>query len=231
VAVAERYRRPRAIAVAALAAGAVAVAVILLTQGSTGKLQNASHAQRLASRPVHHAAATSAPKPAAKVAASPAPVHHSQSSGSGGPSTSATSTVSGADALEARGHALMVDGSYGQAIPVLRQALAEAPTGSLTYAYALFDLGRSLRLAGDPRQAVQVLWQRMQIPNQTGVVRTELRLALEALGRQASGGAGPGPGAHKDHGGHGAPPGGGASGGGPPGPSADIGAGQQNQGD
>jgi tetratricopeptide (TPR) repeat protein len=87
----------------------------------------------------------------------------------------------------------MVGGSYSQAIPVLRQALAAAPPSSLTYAYALFDLGRSLRLAGDPRQAVQVLWQRMQIPNQTGVVRTELQLALEALGQQANAnGGGPG---------------------------------------
>jgi hypothetical protein len=84
----------------------------------------------------------------------------------------------------------MVGGSYGQAIPVLRQALAAAPPSSLTYAYALFDLGRSLRLAGDPRQAVQVLWQRMQIHNQTDVVRTELQLALEALGQQANGGSG-----------------------------------------
>ena len=51
----------------------------------------------------------------------------------------------------------------------------------------LYDLGRSLRLAGDPRQAVQVLYQRLQIPNQTGVVRQELQLALVALGQQTSG--------------------------------------------
>ena len=50
------------------------------------------------------------------------------------------------------GHALMVGGSYQAAIPVLRQALAAAPPSSLTYAYALFDLGHSLRLAGDPRR-------------------------------------------------------------------------------
>ena len=43
-------------------------------------------------------------------------------------------------------------GSYTEAIPVLRQALAAASPSSLTYAYALYDLGRSLRLAGTPRR-------------------------------------------------------------------------------
>jgi Flp pilus assembly protein TadD len=108
------------------------------------------------------------------------------------PTTSTPTGTAGASAttLEARGHALMMGGSYQAAIPVLRQALAAAPRGSLTYAYALFDLGHSLRLAGDPRQAAQVLWQRMQIPNQTGVVRTELQLALQELGRRANSGGG-----------------------------------------
>jgi hypothetical protein len=105
----------------------------------------------------------------------------------------------------------MVGGSYQAAIPVLRRAVAAASPGSLTYAYALFDLGRSLRLAGDPREAVQVLWQRMQIPNQTDVVRGELQLALQALGQQANGSSG------------GAPPAPGPAGG-PPGPSANAGA-------
>jgi hypothetical protein len=124
----------------------------------------------------------------------------------------------------------MQDGSYQRAIPVLRHALAAAPAGSLTYAYALFDLGRSLRLAGDPRQAVQVLWRRMQIPNQTDVVRTELQLALQELGQQVSGGApagpgGPSSGRGKSHGSRSVPPS-------AAGPSADAGGqGNQRQGD
>jgi serine/threonine-protein kinase len=123
--------------------------------------------------------------------------------------------------LEAQGHSLMLGGQYHGAIPVLRQAVAAAPHSSLTYAYALYDLGHSLRLAGDPRAAVTVLWQRLQIPNQTDVVRNELALALEALGQSqagsnltasnqnaqpdghgrhhgASGGAAPGPGSQGD---------------------------------
>jgi tetratricopeptide (TPR) repeat protein len=90
----------------------------------------------------------------------------------------------------------MAAGDYRDAVPVLRKAVAESSPGSLTYAYALFDLGRSLRLSGDPRAAVPILWRRLQIPNQTPVVRSELRLALEALGQQASL---PGGSKHGDH--------------------------------
>jgi tetratricopeptide (TPR) repeat protein len=84
--------------------------------------------------------------------------------------------------LEARGHTLMQEGEYAAAIPVLQQAIAAAAPGSLTYAYALFDLGRSLRLAGDPQAAIPILWRRLRIPNATDVVRTELELALRAIG-------------------------------------------------
>jgi len=96
----------------------------------------------------------------------------------------------------------MLGGNYNTAIPVLRQAVAAATPASLTYAYALYDLGRSLRLAGDPRAAVPILWRRLQIPNQTGVVRSELALALRALGQQggASGAA------HGQHGNNSSPP-------------------------
>jgi eukaryotic-like serine/threonine-protein kinase len=111
----------------------------------------------------------------------------------------------GPDALEAQGYQLMVDGNYAAAISVLRQAVAAAAPSTLTYAYALYNLGRSLRLAGDPRAAVPILWQRLQIPNQTATVRAELTLALQALGQQVSGGAAPAPGRHH-HGGGGPSP-------------------------
>jgi tetratricopeptide (TPR) repeat protein len=94
-----------------------------------------------------------------------------------------------ADTLDKRGHQLMVDGNYAAAIPALRQVLAAADPGSLTYAYALFDLGRSLRLAGDPQAAIPILWRRMQIPNQPDVVRAELQAALRAVGLREMGGA------------------------------------------
>jgi hypothetical protein len=81
----------------------------------------------------------------------------------------------------------MLDGNYPTAIAVLREALAAAPAGGLTSAYALFDLARSLRLAGNPQAAIPYLEQRLQIPNQTRVVHQELVLALRAIGLQQMG--------------------------------------------
>jgi tetratricopeptide (TPR) repeat protein len=117
--------------------------------------------------------------------------------------TSTTPPPTTPASLEARGHQLMVNGSYADAIPVLRQAVDAASPSSLTFAYALFDLGRSLRLAGDPQAAIPILWRRLQIPNQTDVVRQELQLALLAVGSAQRGGdhggGPPGQGKH-DHG-------------------------------
>jgi tetratricopeptide (TPR) repeat protein len=88
-------------------------------------------------------------------------------------------------ALNDQGFALMQEGDYEGAIPVLQQAVDAYPEGSqdLTYAYALFNLGSALRQAGRPDEAIPILEQRLEIPNQTGVVRKELELArAEATG-------------------------------------------------
>ena len=47
----------------------------------------------------------------------------------------------------------------------------------LEYAYALYNLGRSLRLAGRFDEAIPILERRLQIPNQTETVRRELAAA------------------------------------------------------
>jgi hypothetical protein len=80
----------------------------------------------------------------------------------------------------------MLAGAYTAAIPVLRQAISAASPGDINYAYALFDLGRSLRLAGDPAAAIPILERRLQIPNQTAVVLSELRLAQRADDRRSA---------------------------------------------
>jgi tetratricopeptide (TPR) repeat protein len=87
--------------------------------------------------------------------------------------------------LNEQGFELMNQGRYDEAIPVLQKAVDSFPAGTsdLNYAYALFNLGRSLRLAGRPDEAIPVLEGRLQIPNQTGVVRRELELARQAAGR------------------------------------------------
>jgi hypothetical protein len=93
-----------------------------------------------------------------------------------------------AETLEARGHALLESGRYANASAVLRRAVAATgehlgecaqPSSEtcLTYAYALYDLGRALRLGGDAAAAVPVLSQRLQIDNQRAAVMQELALA------------------------------------------------------
>ena len=185
-------RRARIPALAALVAGGIAAVAIAGTMGGGGHpAQSAASVQRQSSAAVHAANATHAAK---KPAAAPKPKTTQTTQTVTASPAAATTPPPTADTLEARGHQLMDAGNYTAAIAALKQALQAADPGSLTYAYALFDLGRSLRLAGDPRAAVNVLYQRLQIPNQTGVVRQELQLALEALGQKAgSGGAGTGP--------------------------------------
>ena len=220
-------------ALAALAAGAAVAVAVAGTIGSGGSAGTHSSAgtQREASVATRSHKPAAAPKTqksthTATVTVTPA---------------AATTPPPLSDTLEAHGHQLMLEGNYTAAIPVLRQAVAAASPGSLTYAYALYDLGRSLRLAGDPAGAVKVLYERLQIPNQTETVRAELQLALLALGQQArSGGAGAGPVAHGRHG-HlrgagagGGPPGGAGAGGIAPGavpPGPPSGAGGNSQGD
>jgi tRNA A-37 threonylcarbamoyl transferase component Bud32 len=202
----ERRAPRRAIAVAALAAAAAGVALAAgVTHNPSPKTAGSTaHAQRTVK---HTATRPAASKP------KPKSTQQTQTQASGTPAA-ATTPPPTADTLEAQGHALMDAGKYTSAIAVLRKAVTEAPPSTLTYAYALFDLGRSLRLSGDPRAAVPVLYKRLQIPNQTEVVRQELQLALRALGQQAQKQGGPGPGP-KAGSGNGGPSGGAAPGGGP----------------
>jgi serine/threonine-protein kinase len=199
-----RRRRGRIAALAALGAGVAAAAAIAGTMGGGGHpAQQSPSVQRQASAATHkaHKSATkpSAPKP-----------RTTQTQTVTATQAAATTPPPTADTLEARGHQLMLDGNYSAALPVLRQAINAASPSSLTYAYALYDYGRTLLLAGDPKDAVKVLYQRLQIPNQTEAVRAELQNALVALGQSQSGGAGATPPGHRHHhGGPGAGPGGG----------------------
>ena len=84
-------------------------------------------------------------------------------------------------ALNEEGFALMGQGDYAGAIPVLQQAVDSFPPGTddINYAYALFNLGKSLRKAGRFDEAIPILEQRLEIPNQTGTVKRELDLAKQ----------------------------------------------------
>jgi len=93
------------------------------------------------------------------------------------------SSESGA-ALNEQGYAMIQAGEYEAAVPVLEEAVASYPEGSedLGYAYALFNLGNALRLSGRPDEAIPILEQRLQIPNQTSTVEQELEAARAEAG-------------------------------------------------
>jgi tetratricopeptide (TPR) repeat protein len=76
----------------------------------------------------------------------------------------------------------MNQGRYDEAVPILRKAVAAFPSGTsdLSYAYALFNLGKALRLSGHPAEAIPILERRLRIPNQTETVKRELELARRA---------------------------------------------------
>jgi len=86
--------------------------------------------------------------------------------------------------LNEQGYAMIQAGEYEAAVPVLEEAVGSFPEGSedLNYAYALFNLGSALRLSGRPEDAIPVLEQRLQIPNQTGTVQQELEAARAEAG-------------------------------------------------
>jgi eukaryotic-like serine/threonine-protein kinase len=87
--------------------------------------------------------------------------------------------------LNAEGYTLIQQGRYADAVPVLRRAVASFPqeTTDLNFAYALFNLGHALRMAGQPEAAIPILEQRLQIPDQTETVQTELDAARAAAGQ------------------------------------------------
>jgi eukaryotic-like serine/threonine-protein kinase len=100
------------------------------------------------------------------------------------PTSSSDPSTAGAQ-LNDEGYSLIQQGRYAEAIPVLRRAVASFSQGTtdLNFAYALFNLGHALRMAGHPEEAIPILEQRLEIPNQTQTVQTELDAARAAAGQ------------------------------------------------
>jgi eukaryotic-like serine/threonine-protein kinase len=82
-------------------------------------------------------------------------------------------------ALNEQGYALIQQGRYEEAVPVLKRAVKSFPEGTtdINYAYALYNLGNALRLSGQPEEAIPILKQRLEIPDQIPVVQRELAAA------------------------------------------------------
>ena len=87
--------------------------------------------------------------------------------------------------LNEEGYALMQQGDYAGAVPILQEAVASWPEDSqdINYAYALFNLGKSLNRSGDPEAAIPYLEKRLNWPDQRETVQAELDLAKRNAGR------------------------------------------------
>ena len=88
-------------------------------------------------------------------------------------------------ALNEQGYALMQQGDYAGAVPVLRKAVASWPGDStdLNYAYALYNLGASLNRSGSAAEAIPYLEKRLNWSNQRGIVKQELKDAQRNAGQ------------------------------------------------
>ena len=86
--------------------------------------------------------------------------------------------------LNDQGFALMQQGDFAEAVPLLEQAVASYPEDSqdIGYAYALFNLGKSLNRSGRPDEAIPVLERRLVFPDQRETVQRELDLARASAG-------------------------------------------------
>ncbi len=186
----------RAFALAALAVVAIGVIVLISQMGASStpaaKVSSGTH-----STATHRASHRTRRTTAAS----------SSSSSTTAPLSSTASTpaagASSPSQLQLLGHQQLLGGDYAAAISTLRRALAEANPNSLTYAYALYDLGDALLLSGNPKAAIPVLQQRLKIPNQTATVQALLNKALQEAGMPPQGS----PGAQATTGGAGVPPG------------------------
>jgi eukaryotic-like serine/threonine-protein kinase len=185
----ERARRRRIVALGSIAAAVLVIAGIAVAATHGGAHNDGSRVAARTAPAVTHRTHTHARQ--ARHHAAP----HPKATTTTATTSSTTTTVASTspEELESTGHQEMLAGNYASAIPTLRQAVAAAPPDDPNHAYALYDLGRSLVLSGDPTDAIPILRQRLQIPNQQATVRAMLDTALAEAGQAtptSSGGAG-----------------------------------------
>jgi len=180
----------RLLAPLALVVAIATAAVIILT--GTGHGAGRNLATHVAERPHSRAPAKTTATQATTATTPPATATTPPATASTTPAPTLPTPVSLtlATQLESQGHDLLTSGQYTAALPVLRRAVAATgenvsacvqpeSTMCLTYAYALYDLGRALRLSGNPAAAVPILESRLEIDNQRPTVLAELELARQ----------------------------------------------------
>lgn len=172
-------RNPRLLVPPALLAAVGATVAIVVGQLDTGVRRTPS-ARVLIRRPYTPSSGSLPVRRGRHTTPMPPPVHEPVS-----PALAAE--------LQARGHELLETGQYALAARLLRQALAATgerlqaclqPVNEacLAYAYALYDLGRTLTLSGHAAAAVSVLERRLLIENQRQTVAAALEQARVQTG-------------------------------------------------
>ena len=183
-------RRVRWVPIAGLVAVAIAaIAIALASSGGGGSPQPVADNGKKAAK--KDDAEQSSPLPAeTEEPAAPAPSDDDPAEApavDGVPQPSGAGGTAEAEQLHLQGYNALQSGHYDTAIELNTQAIEAFPEGTtwqdnINYAYALYSLGRALRLAGRPDEAIPVLEARSQIPNQTETVQHELDLARAQAG-------------------------------------------------
>jgi tetratricopeptide (TPR) repeat protein len=183
-----RFAGALAVALLALAVAAVAAAVLLSSGGEDGgqRTQQSEQAQGERSTPDRQAGGEqpsggqaeeqpAEPDPSESAPTEEEPVEPAPSDGG-----IDIDPARGAE-LNEQGFALMGEGDYAGAVPILEKSVASWPDDSrdLNYAYALYNLGVSLNRSGRAAEAIPYLEKRLTWNNQRGVVKQELDLARE----------------------------------------------------
>ena len=190
----KRHSLPYVVAGLLVLLAVAVVAVVLLSGGDDGggaQTDTAAQqepqregAERDQNREAEQQQAQPAPAPAEEAPAEEAPAEPAPAPEPEPQEEAPAEQPAGGADLNQQGFELMNQGRYEEAIPVLQQAVdALSGSGGLTYGYALYNLGRSLRLAGRPVEAIPILEQRLAIPNQRGVVKRELEAARREAGQ------------------------------------------------
>jgi tetratricopeptide (TPR) repeat protein len=174
-----RSRAGAVLALALVALAGLAVAGIALLGGGSGGGSGAKKEAKAAKS----AGGSGAPADSGAATASPPAASEDAAAAPASPAGSSPSSTDGAT-LNAQGFELINQGRPAEAVPILRRAVDSFPDGStdLNYAYALYNLGNALRLSGHPEEAIPVLEQRLQIPNQRSTVAAELARARAEAG-------------------------------------------------
>jgi hypothetical protein len=153
-------------------------------ESSSSAAEKQERAERRRARREREAQAQQTPAAPAPAPEEPAPAEPDAGGGSDYelPQPSGSSNAEGTR-LQLEGHN-MIESDPDGAVPVLERSVKAFPadTDAVELQYAYFSLGKALRLAGRPDDAIPVLELRLKHPNQRSTVQAELDKARAAAG-------------------------------------------------